>query len=125
MKQTVKLNESQLRQIIKESIKNVLREVCDENEKYTLADGTHIEDLCYGDLLQNVRKGNTAIVERLGSDGIHVVSGLIPIEWVKNWKLIARNTLGDKEEAGLQPDYRYDDESSYRNALDAYNEVGH
>ena len=59
----------------------------------TLADGTNIFDLNYGDLLKHVNDGNYAIVDRVLDDCVSTVSGSIPFSWINNWKIVQHDVL--------------------------------
>ena len=117
MKQTIRLTESDLHRVVKESVEKILKESYDidddrhyggglpdsyfqddplyeyEEDDFELADGTKVDELQYGDLLQHIKNGKYAIVERVFDDCINTVNSSIPKEWVQNWKFVKHNAL--------------------------------
>ena len=57
MKQTIRLTESELRQMIAESVKRVLRENYDESEQETLADNNELDEGAMSDIWGGIKRG--------------------------------------------------------------------
>ena len=116
-KKVIRLTESELKNIISEAVRRVLREerdIDDDNyfggrlpnsyldddefpygENYLeLLDGTKISDLRYGDLLQEYNTEDYAIVVRVLKDCISVVDGAIPKKMAaQHWSFVQHDIL--------------------------------
>ena len=57
MRRTIRLTESELRNMISESVKRVLRENYDESEQETLADNDELDEGVMGDIWGGIKRG--------------------------------------------------------------------
>lgn len=116
-KKVIRLTESELRRMISETVRSVLREERDiDDDNYfggglptnyfedddfpygendlELLDGTKVSDLQYGDMLQNYNTKDYAIVVRVLDDCISTVGGAIPKKWAaQHWYFVQHDVL--------------------------------